>query len=136
MIGILIIAHGNLGLSLIECATHVLGTKPEQLLHLEVSAQDDPAAVKAKADDLISQLNSGKGVLVISDMYGATPCNVVCRLVSPGQVEGIAGANLPMLVRALSYRHLALEELVKKAIEGGQSGIINFTKEACQNNGQ
>ena len=97
MIGILIIAHGNLGESLMECAKHVIGNEPRQLAFLAVNTQDNPGELLPKAQQLIAALNTGDGVLVLSDMYGATPCNIVTKLLSPGIVEGVAGVNMPMI---------------------------------------
>lgn len=135
MIGILIIAHGTLGESLLHCAHHVLGSPPPLLMQLGVSVHDDPVALLPQARKMIEQLDQGDGVLVLSDIYGATPCNIVCRLVQPGKVEGVAGVNLPMLVRALSYRNEPLASAVEKTIEGGVSGVVHFTQEACSGRG-
>lgn len=131
MIGILIIAHGKLGDSLIDCASHVLGKKPPKLSHLVVDKQDDPAILIAKAQQMIAELNGGDGVLVLSDMYGATPCNIVTKLIKPNEVEGVAGVNLPMLVRTLTYRDATLKSLVEKALSGGREGVVHFTDKGC-----
>ena len=127
MIGILIIAHGTLGESLIHCASHVMGTRPALLKQLGVGTHDDPAALLPKAQKLIEELDQGDGVLILSDIYGATPCNLVNRLVIAGRVEGVAGVNLPMLVRTLTYRNGDLRTLVEKALSGGREGVIHFT---------
>ncbi len=131
MIGILIVAHGSLGESLIQCAIHVLGERPLHLQQLGVTIQDDVNVVTARAQELVAQLDSGQGVLILSDMYGATPCNVVCGLLKPGQVEGLAGVSLPMLIRALTYRDEPLSTLVEKARSGGWDGILYITPEVC-----
>jgi len=131
MIGILIVAHGTLGESLIHCASHVAGSRPPHLMQLGISVHDDPAAILTQAQELVRQLDQGNGVLVLSDMYGATPCNIVCKLLEPGKVEGIAGVNLPMLVRALTYRNEPLSTVTAKALSGGQEGVLNITMEAC-----
>lgn len=131
MIGILIVAHGTLGESLIHCASHVTGSRPLHLLQLGVTVHDDPTAILPQARELVKQLDSGDGVLILSDIYGATPCNIVCKLLEPGKVEGIAGVNLPMLVRALTYRNEPLPTVMSKALSGGQDGVINITMEAC-----
>ena len=135
MIGILIIAHGNLGDSLIHCASHVMGERPGQLARIGVEMHDDPVQLFPQAAELVRELDSGDGVLVLSDMYGATPCNLACRLMQSGRVEGVAGVNLPMLVRALTYRNEPLEVLVEKAVAGGCGGVIHFTQEACKRYG-
>lgn len=134
MIGILIIAHGTLGDSLIHCATHVLGQRPPLLKQLGVSVHDDPVELLPMARALVSELNEeeGGGVLVLSDIYGATPCNIASRLLEPGRVEGISGVNLPMLVRALSYRNEPLNVLLDKAMAGGTGGILHMSEEICK----
>ncbi|MDQ3184917.1 MAG: PTS fructose transporter subunit IIA [Pseudomonadota bacterium] len=126
MIGILIISHGNLGDSLIHCANHVMGTKSQHLMQLSISIQDDPDAVMSKALELVRQLDRGNGVLVLSDICGATPCNIASRLVIPGRVECLAGANLPMLVRALTYRNESLAVAGEKALTGGREGVMRI----------
>jgi len=132
MIGILIITHGALGESLMDCAAHVLGSTPEQMASLAVSSKDDYASVLPKALELIAGIDSGEGVLVLSDMYGATPCNVVVRILQPGRVEGVAGVNLPMLVRVMTYRHEPLATLVEKAVSGGREGVVTFGSDSCE----
>lgn len=132
MIGILIITHGNLGDSLLDCAAHVLGKAPEQMATLAIARHDDPGAMVAKATALVDKLNSGDGVLVLSDMYGATPCNIVAKLLQPGMVEGVAGVNMPMLVRAMTYRNESLDKLVEKAVSGGREGVVYFNREHCE----
>jgi len=132
MIGILMITHGTLGDSLLECANHMLGKTPPQIASLAVSSKDDPGSVIPKAMELVASVNSGDGVLVLSDMYGATPCNIVTKILSPGMVEGVAGVNLPMLVRVMNYRHEPLPVLVDKALSGGREGVVAFDRESCE----
>jgi PTS system ascorbate-specific IIA component len=132
MVGILIIAHAKLGESLIHCASHVLCSRPQRLLHLGVSVQDDPQELLAQARDLIAQLDDGNGVLVMSDVFGATPSNIACKLLVPGRVEGVSGVSLPMLVRALTYRNEALKVVVGKAISGGLEGVMQLPVENCR----
>ena len=131
MIGILIIAHGNLGESLIHCVSHVLGKTPQQLMYFAVATDIDPADLLPQAMQLVDKLNTGAGVIILSDMYGATPCNLVTKLLSPNQVEGVAGVNLPMLVRVLNYRDKPLKTCVDKALSGGRDGVVHFTKTSC-----
>ena len=99
MVGILLITHDSLGASLLECAAHVMGGHPENVAVLAIRANDDPALLLQQARNLVTSLERGGGVLVMSDMFGATPSNIARRLLEPGKVEGLAGANLPMLVR-------------------------------------
>jgi len=130
MIGILIVAHGALGESLIDCATHVMGSRPALLEQFGIDMHDDPATLLPVMQKVVRDLDEGDGVLILSDIYGATPCNIVSKLVKQNSVEGIAGVNLPMLVRALTYRNGNLTKLAEKALSGGQEGVINFTEAA------
>jgi PTS system ascorbate-specific IIA component len=126
MIGILIIAHDSLGEGLARAVTHVLGSRPPQFEVLSIPASDDPFTLLPAARELVSTLDTGAGVLIFSDIYGASPCNVVGKLLKPGRVEGVAGVNLPMLVRAITYRSRGMETMVKKAISGGCEGVLHM----------
>lgn len=125
MIGLLIIAHGGFGKSLIESATHVMGQRPARLEALTVAPEDSPEWVVSKARDLLVPLDTGEGVLVFADICGATPCNVANQLRRPGHIEVVSGANLPMLVRALTYRESPLPTALEKALTGGHEGIMH-----------
>jgi PTS system ascorbate-specific IIA component len=126
LIGILIIAHDSLGDSLVRAVTHVLGTRPPQFEVLSVAATDDPLQLIPAAREQIARLDTGKGVVIFSDIYGATPCNLACKLLQPGRVEGLAGVNLPMLVRAFTYRNKGMETMIKKAVSGGCDGVLHI----------
>jgi len=126
MIGILIVAHDTLGDSLIHAVTHVLGGRPTQFEFLGLTANDDPHTLLPRAREAVKALDSGEGVLIFSDIYGATPCNLVTKLLSPGRVEGVAGVNLPMLVRAFTYRSKGMDTMIKKAISGGCDGVLHI----------
>jgi len=126
MIGILIISHGDLGNSLIHCANHVMGERSEYLMHLGVTIQDDPDVIIPKALELLKQLDRGDGVLILSDICGATPCNIANQLVNPGRVECLSGVNLSMLIRALTYRNEPLESSLEKAFSGGKEGVMRI----------
>jgi len=126
MIGILLVSHGAFGESLIHCASHVLGKRPLYVRQLGVTVHDDPEEILPTAQDLIRFLDQGQGVLVMTDIYGATPSNIASRLLEPGRVEGIAGVNLPMLIRALTYRDEPLETVVAKALSGGTEGVTRM----------
>ena len=127
MVGILIVAHGTLGESLIHSASHVMGSRPPQLMQIGVTVHDDPQAILPQALKLVKQLDQGNGVLVLSDIYGATPCNIAAKLLIPGKVEGVAGVSLPMLIRALTYRNEPLKTVVEKALSGGSEGVLHIT---------
>jgi PTS system ascorbate-specific IIA component len=74
----------------------------------------------------VRQLDGGEGVLVLTDILGATPSNIATRLLKPGRVEGVSGASLPMLIRALTYRDEPLADVVDKAVSGGCEGVVHL----------
>jgi len=125
MIGVLIVAHDSLGESLVRAVTHVLGARPAQFEVMSVAASDDPLLLLPAARAAVDRLETGDGVVVFSDIFGATPSNLAGKLVRPGRVELIAGVNLPMLVRAFTYRTRGMDTLVKKAISGGCEGVLH-----------
>lgn len=131
MIGVLIVSHGALGEALIRSASHVLGGAITGVRPLAVSARDDPEALLERARKLVRQLDDGDGVIVLTDIYGATPGNVALRLLKPGHVEGVSGVNLPMLVRVLTYRGRGLAVAVEKALSGGIEGVLHMNTDCC-----
>jgi PTS system ascorbate-specific IIA component len=91
---------------------------------LGLTAQDDPLLLLPQARAIVKELDSGDGVLILTDMYGASPANLAGKLLEPGKVEAVAGVNLPMLIRALTYRERAMNVMITKAISGGCEGVI------------
>ncbi len=126
MIGVLIVAHDTLADSLIRAVTHVLGARPPHVETIAVIATDDSSELLPAARETVRKLDSGDGVLIFSDIYGATPCTLAGKLLTPGRVEVIAGVNLPMLVRAFTYREKGMEVMIKKAISGGCEGVVHI----------
>ena len=124
MVGILLLTHAPLGQAFIEAASHVFRARPERFEAIDVLADQDPAEVHRLAQAAIARLDDGSGVLVITDVMGGTPSNCCNRLSLPGQVDIIAGISLPMLLRALTYRHDTLDVVVEMALAGGQNGAV------------
>jgi mannose PTS system EIIA component len=127
MIGLFLITHGTYGESLIQCACHVLNRRPVQLAQLGVTAQDDPIDALPLARKLLDCVDSGEGVLLLTDIYGATPANLALKLLKPGRVEGVAGVTLPMLLRALNNRDKDMATLVTRAVSGGRDGVLDMS---------
>lgn len=126
MIGILLITHGSYGEALIQNACHVLNKRPALVNQLGVSAQDDPVDLLPLARQMLSLVNDGSGALVLTDIFGASPANLALKLLKPGHIEGVAGVNLPMLLRALTYREKGMEILLTRTISGGRDGVLNM----------
>lgn len=125
MIGLFLITHGSYGEALIQCACHVLNKRPRQIVQLGVSGQDDPLDLLPVAQQWLQVADAGDGVLILTDIFGATPSNLALKLCEPGRVEGVAGVNLPMLLRTLTYREReTLPGLVTRAVSGGRDGVM------------
>lgn len=126
MIGIFLVTHATYGESLIQCACHVLNKRPPQIAQIGIAAQDDPLDALPLAQQLLKLVDHGRGVLVMTDIFGATPANLATKLLKPGRIEGIAGVNLPMLIRALTYRDKDMDTLIAKAVAGGRDGVLHM----------
>ena len=123
-VGVLIITHGNIGESLLDTAIKTLGFCPLQTETLSAPQNADVDEIDALADIMCMRLNEGKGVLVLTDMYGSTPSNIANRLMKRPEVSVVSGINLPMLIRVMNYPQLSLPELINKALTGGHDGIL------------
>ena len=128
MIGIFLLTHATYGESLIQCACHVLNKRPARIVQLGMAAQDDPLDALPLARELLKLVDSGRGAVILTDIYGATPSNLAMKLLEPGRVEGIAGVNLPMLLRAIAYRDKDMETMLTRAVSGGRDGVLNMLK--------
>jgi PTS system ascorbate-specific IIA component len=129
LVGILLVTHNGLGYSFADCVGHVFGKIPSHIKTLSVLAEDDPEQKFAEGVALLEELDTGKGVLILVDVFGATPCNIARRLCKIGQVRGVAGLNLPMLLRVVGSTKKSLPELAKLALEGGRECIVDLAGE-------
>ena len=126
-VGILIIGHDNVGESLRDNAVKTFGAQPLPLAVVSIGRDCEPERAHAQASAMIQALDQGDGVLVLTDICGATPCNIATRLLGEARVKIVTGVNLPMLLRVLNYADLGLERLVDKAITGGRDGIVEIS---------
>ena len=131
MIGILLITHGTLGDALLANAAHVLGSMPPNAAAMNIAPTDRTDDRLGEARNLAATLNDGDGVLVLTDIFGATPANIAGCLLNSEKIEGIAGVSLPMLVKALAYRTLPIAQVVAKALDGGAQGQIRIKEDCC-----
>ena len=131
MIGVLVISHGAIGEALLASAEQILGGAQPRVAALGVARGEDPDAVLERARAIAARLDDGSGLLVLTDMYGATPCNVAARLLADGRVEGVSGVSLPMLVRVLSGRNGSLPGALQRALSGGAEGVVHMNSDAC-----
>jgi len=129
LVGILLVTHNGLGDSFVDCVRHVLGEVPRNLKVLTVLAGDDPQLKLVEGQTLIKQLDTGGGVLILSDVFGATPSNIARQLCHAERVTGVAGVNLPMLLRVMCSPNKTLPELAEIAVEGGRECIVYINSE-------
>lgn len=124
-VGVLLMTHEAIGAALAGAARHVLGNLPLDLDVIEVKASADPDSTLTEAIRQGRGLDTGEGVLVLTDLYGSTPCNVAQRLPALGlNMHSVSGLNLPMLLRVLNYPEQSLDELAQTAASGGRGGIF------------
>lgn len=127
MISLILLTQGDMGNGLLNAIEHVLGKRPAALEVQPIDYHESQDALAQALATRVRRLDQGDGVLVLADIFGSSHTNAACRLLVPGRVELVSGVSLPMLVRALNYRHLAMEELLRKAISGGAEGIVRAT---------
>ena len=123
MIGIVIVTHGNLARELIAVAEHVVG-KQQHVVPVCIGAEDDMEQCRAAIMNAVEQVQTDKGAVILTDMFGGTPSNLAISVMSLGKVEVIAGINVPMLVKLLSVRStMSLMEAALTAQEAGRKYI-------------
>ena len=130
--GILIIAHAPLASALRECVLHVYPESANGVLALDVPPNEPTDTTRLAALALLSQLGA-PNTLVLTDVFGATPCNVAQKVVDGVHAKLVAGVNLPMLLRTVNYRHEPLDVLVARALSGGAQCIMQVAVTAPQN---
>ncbi len=133
MISVLVVAHEPLATALIHCTRHVFGRLPSQVAALDVVPDEDPAAALQAARDLAARVNDGSGLVVLTDLFGATPARIAVQLAEPRRVAVFHGVNLPLLLKLLNYRRsVPLEELVEKLQASLEASIGLVTPEMAQ----
>jgi PTS system ascorbate-specific IIA component len=131
MIGVLLVTHGQIGACLLDSAAQIVDSTPRLAATLGVSRSDDPDDLVLRARRLVKQLDEGDGVLILTDIFGATPGNVIARLLEDGRVEGVSGLSLPMLLRVLTSRDGSLPGAVQRALSGGAEGVVHMNTDRC-----
>lgn len=127
MIGVLILGQKDFAEGLIRAVEHTFGGRPPAIAAVGIDYREPPERVAALLRRQVAQVDQGEGVLILADIFGTTHTNVACHLLQPGRVELISGASLPMVLRTLTYRGLAMKELIDRALVGGFNGIICAT---------
>jgi mannose PTS system EIIA component len=129
---IFIIAHAPLAQALRDCALHVYPECAQSVIAIDVLPNAEPEETLVAARKALADV-ADEGVLVLTDIFGATPANVAQKLVAGSHAKLIAGVNLPMLFRTVCYRHEPLDALVARALTGGTQGVMQVAITAPQN---
>jgi len=120
MIGIVIVTHGHLAAELLSAVQHIVGPQTH-VKTVCIGPQDDIDERRNEIAAAIKAVDLGGGVVLVTDMFGGTPCNLALTHLKKGKVEVLAGANLPSLIKLISVRiNLPLEKAVCEAIESGR----------------
>jgi PTS system ascorbate-specific IIA component len=124
-VGILLITHEGIGPALLAVAGRLLHPLPLRVETLEVPFDGDLAALLPLASAALRRVDSGQGVLVLTDLYGATPSNLAAKVARLGTpVRRVSAVSLPMLLRVMNYAELELDELPAVAAAGARNGVL------------
>lgn len=125
-VGILLVTHTGIGSALLAVASSLLRNLPLKVEAFEVPFDGDPDALLPQASAALRRVDDGFGVLVLTDLYGATPSNLAAKLARLGTpVRRVSALNLPMLLRVFNYSELELDELPAVAAAGARNGVIH-----------
>ena len=125
-VGVLLITHEGIGHALVAVATRLLRQLPLKTEAFEVPFDGDPDALLPQASAALRRVDGGQGVLVLTDLYGATPSNLASRLARIGTpVRRVSAVSLPMLLRVMNYAEMDLDDLPSVAAAGARNGVIH-----------
>ncbi|MBW2654260.1 MAG: PTS fructose transporter subunit IIA [Deltaproteobacteria bacterium] len=124
MIGILVVAHADLGSALIETVEFILDKTQDNLFSVSINIQEDPDSLRKKIKKGISKVRTDNGVIILTDMFGGTPSNLSYSFLEEGQIEVLSGVNLPILLKAVTSRSkMDMETLTVSLVEHGKKSI-------------
>ncbi len=126
-VALLLVTHINIGSDMLAVARSILSDETRNTACVEIPLDADIDDMKQKIADTLTELITDKGVLILTDSYGSTPCNIASSFLDSENRKLVSGLNLPMLIRVLNYRSHPLDELEDIAINGGKQGIISRT---------
>lgn len=123
MVGILLVTHLDFGQKMLEAAELIMGEQ-DNCLAIAIGTNKEMEVILEEIRRAVTQLDTGEGVLIFTDMFGGTPSNLSLSLLGSAKLEVMSGVNLPMLLKAFSTRHLSLEDMATAVREAGQEGIV------------
>jgi mannose PTS system EIIA component len=128
-VGIVIIAHDGIGPALAGTAHFILGDLPLPVRVVVVSRDSEPMDMQEHVAAVAAELDQGDGILILTDMYGATPTNIAQRADAGRSTRIVTGVNLPMLLNVLNYPGRNLEQLAQAALDGGRNGVLTVERD-------
>ena len=124
MIGVVVVTHCHLGAELIAAAQLVLGEELKQFQAVSIDPKEGSADIREKIIAAVRKVDGGRGILILTDMYGGTPSNISLSFLEENRIEVITGVNLPMLLKLATYQNdMNLEELALFITQYGQRNI-------------
>ncbi len=121
-VAVLLVTHENIGGNILSMARAILNEDAENIDCVEVPMDSDTDAAKQNISDSLDQLSTDEGVLIITDSYGSTPCNLASEFLDSNTLL-VSGINLPMILRLMNYRDMPLHYLGESAADGGKNGV-------------
>ena len=119
---ILLLTHGCVGQSMLKAATNTLGELPPNVLAMSISRNRNVDSMKKDIEKIINN-NNAHAMLILTDLFGSTPCNLASKFAEQDNIAVISGVNLGMLLKSINYIHLSLDELIPKVVDGGKACI-------------
>lgn len=123
-VGVLIVTHDGLGASMLDTARRLIGEPRSRVETVAVSFSASPEHAGNELAPTAERLDDGEGVLILTDLYGATPSNAAHRAAAGRHVRVVSGLSLPMLVRVLNYADEPLDRLAERAATGARNGVV------------
>lgn len=123
-VGLITVTHNGIGRAICDAAEAILGDSPGGVRHFGFEPGDSGETLLEAMIAAVREIDQGDGVAVLTDLYGATPCNIARRIAPHHNVRVLSGISLPMVLRLLNYTHLELEQVVQRATDGAHIGII------------
>ena len=122
MIGIILVTHGRLGHEFVAALEHVVGKKPG-VMAISIAPDDNMETKRQEIAGACKTVDTGKGVVILTDMFGGTPSNLAISMLQKDSIEVIAGINLPLLIKLASMRSSPMADAVAEAQDAGKKYI-------------
>jgi PTS system ascorbate-specific IIA component len=133
-VALLLVSHEGIASNLLETASSIVNDRPVNMAYVEVPMDAPTDEIRQSIQNKLSQFDQDKEVLILTDIYGGTPSNLASCFISNENIQLISGLNLAMIIKAINYRTLPLNELIEKIIQGGRDSIAQHHNEhpSCQ----